>query len=125
MEVHETDTMSGSLFVIEEMMASAVQLPLQNASSSDWSPEKRLAAAVLGVTLVELRERSGEPSYQRNISESVAWIHSEEVEWPFSFLRLCDLFDLDPNWVRSVADNWVRAPKIKRDGSRPRYRQAA
>jgi hypothetical protein len=125
MEHHETEPLAHGLRVIDELMASSVQLPSQTPRQSTWSAEKRLAAAVLGTTLLELRERHDDPSRRRRIAESLEWIHSDEVEWPFSFLRLCDVFELDAEWVRGVVARWQQVSTKRRERMRPRYRQAA
>ena len=118
--VHQAD-----LTVIENMMAGGVITSAQTGSPTSWTPEKKLAGAVLASALVELRDHAGDPSYARRLKEDLEWIRSEESEWPFSFVRLCSLFDLDPDWVRGVAEGWAKSSK--RPGSRPSsaYRQAA
>lgn len=125
MEHHETEPLAQGLRVIDELMAATVQLPSQTPKHSTWSPEKRLAAAVLGTTLLELRERHDDPTRRRRIAESLEWIASDEVEWPFSFLRLCDVFGLDAGWVRGVVARWQQVSTNRRERMRPRYRQAA
>jgi hypothetical protein len=125
MEHHDHEPLASGLKVIDELMSSSVQLPSQTPRQSTWSAEMRLAAAVLGTTLLELRERHDDPSRRRRIAESLEWIASDEVEWPFSFLRLCDVFGLDPGWVRGVVARWQQVSTNRRERMRPRYRQAA
>lgn len=44
--------------------------------------------------------------------------------WPDTFLRLCELFDLQADWVRQVVCNWLQAGR--RQARRPSvYRHAA
>jgi len=110
------------LDVIQHLMAGAELLPSQTPSVSlDWSPEKRLAAAVLASALMEIRDAL--PKHRRQVAQTLGWIRSADVDWPFSFLRLCDLFSLDPEWVRGVVRRWLRTPS----GARriPVYRRAA
>lgn len=123
--MHDCDRGTDGLRVIEELMATAVQLPSQSARPVTWSPEKQLAAAVLGTTLIELRERHDDCTRKRRVEESLEWIHSNEVEWPFSFLRLCEIFGLDASWVRATVSTWQQTKTCRREGARPRYRQAA
>lgn len=74
-----------NLKVLEHLFASGELLASQLPSQSTWSPEKRLAGAVLASGLS---------------SGDIRWMNSNKTDWPFSFLRLCELFELDPTWVR-------------------------
>ncbi len=110
---------------IENLMASGEILPSQLPSQVDWSPCKKLAASVLASALVEIRDHAHEASYCRRIEEDVEWIGSNEVEWPFSFLRICDLLDLQPAWVRANVERWLSVPPSGRKRPGTPYRQAA
>lgn len=119
--VHHAD-----LAVIENLMAGGIITSAQHAApTTSWSPEKKLAGAVLASALVEVRDHAGNPSYRRRLEQDLEWIRSDDAEWPFSFLRLCALFDLDPGWVRGIVEVWAKT--TKRPGSRPAsaYRHAA
>lgn len=35
------------------------------------------------------------------------WLASDDVSWPCSFLPICELFDLDPDWLRRGLAQWV------------------
>jgi hypothetical protein len=107
------------------MMAGGIITSTQHGSPTSWSPEKKLAGAVLASALVEIRDHAGDPSYKRKLAEDLEWIRSDNSEWPFSFERLCGLFDLDTEWVRGIVEAWIKTPK--QSGSRPSsaYRQAA
>ena len=110
MELLHRDPATGDVSHIEHLMASASVLASQQASASTWSPEKRLAAAILSSTLAEIRDRHDDPAYEDQVAEDLEWIYSDEVEWPFSFLRLCDVFGLDPAWVRFSVEQWRELP---------------
>ncbi len=109
--------------VIEHFLASGEMLPSQLPSPSNWTPEKKLAAAVLTSALVELRDRHADAAYQRRIREDLDWVFSEEVHWPYSFIRLCQLFGLEPEYVRNVVNRWMRspAPRVYRQCSAHRH----
>ena len=94
---------------LEHLLAGGEMLSSQLPSASDWSAEKRLAGAVLMAALVEVRDRHADPAYHRRVKQDLEWIQSEDVEWPFSFVRLCQLFGLDPQWVRQVVTRWCQA----------------
>jgi hypothetical protein len=66
------------------------------------SPEQRLMAAVLEDAMRELARPSeiwiGAAGRRR--AEVQAWVESDDVAWPFSFLNVCDALDLNPAGVR-------------------------
>ncbi len=112
------------LGVIQHLMAGAELLPSQTPSASPgWSPEKKLAAAVLASALMEIRDHRASARHRNQIAQTLCWIRSADTEWPFSFLRLCDLFSLDPEWVRGIVRRWLRTPPAARRISV--YRRAA
>ena len=100
---------------IQHLMAAGEMLPSQVRTQSSWSPEKRLAGAVLASALVCVRDRHGDARHAEVVEEDLAWIYSEDAREPFSFLRLCDLFGLEPAWVRESVERWCRtAPERRR-----------
>jgi hypothetical protein len=114
-----------SLAVIDELMAGGEILPTQLPSPASWSPEKRLAAAVLASALIEIRDHLGKRTHRRRVAEALEWIAAEDVTWPMSYLRLCALFDLDSQWVRAVVREWVGTSPDARKPVRFLYRHAA
>jgi hypothetical protein len=93
--------------VIDHLLASGEMLPSQLPIASPWSPEKRLAAAILSSALITIRDHCADPGYHELVAEDLAWLHSDALH-PFAFRHLCDVFDLDPAWVRSVVARWRR-----------------
>ena len=77
-------------------------LPLQLVDRPHRSPEQRLMAAVLEDAMRELARPSeiwvGTAGRRR--AEVQAWVESDDVAWPFSFLNVCDALDLNPAGVR-------------------------
>jgi hypothetical protein len=92
--------------LLEELMAGEILLPTQGVSPCAWSPEKRLAGTVLRDALLEVRQVRRDPHSQAPIVEDLAWIYDDDSDWPFSFLRLCAVFGLDPAWVRERVEAW-------------------
>jgi hypothetical protein len=113
------------LAVIDHLMAGGVLLPAQLPSVSYWSAEKRLAAAVLASALVEIRDHHGARGHRRRVAEAIDWVQSDDSEWPYSFIRLCALFGLVPEWVRAVVRHWIATPRAARKSVCFVYRQAA
>jgi hypothetical protein len=90
-------------------MATGAILPEQMPSASIRTPERKLAAAVLVSGLLEIRNHAGRPRRRRVVAADLAWVRSDDVEWPFSFLRLCQLFGLEPSAIRKEVERWVEA----------------
>ncbi len=97
--------------VLDHLLASGEMLPSQLPSLSQWSPEKKLAAAVFGAALLEVRDHHGDAAYRRRVTEDLDWIFADEPYWPYSFIRLCDLFGLEPEYVRSIVRRWQTASR--------------
>ena len=116
----QSTSKTDGLNMLEHLLAGGVMLSTQLPSASNWSAEKRLAGAVLMAALVEIRDRHDDPAYRRRVSQDLEWIHSDEVEWPFSFVRLCQLFALDPAWVREVVERWRQTAQssVKRQSTK-------
>ncbi len=110
---------------LENMMASGEMLPAQMPLQIEWSPCKKLAASVLASALVEIRDHSHDPSYKKRIAEDLEWIECGEVDWPFSFLRICDLLHFDPEWVVENVHRWLAVPPRERKKPLTPYRHAA
>ena len=96
---------------LAHMLAGGETLATQLPSASAWSAEKSLAAAVLASALIEIRDHSGHPKRAALVAEDLAWIAADASDHPYTFLRLCELLDLDPQWVRGVADRWHAAAR--------------
>jgi len=113
------------LAVIDHLMAGGELLPAQLPSATNWSPQKKLAAAVLASALIEIRDHHGSASHRRRVAEALDWVRSDDGEWPFSFLRLCGLFGLEAEWVRASVQHWIATPLAARRSATFLYRQAA
>lgn len=116
---------SPGLSVIDDMMAGGELLPAQLPVASNWSAEKKLAAAVLASALVEIRDHAGSPAHRRRVAEAVAWVQADDVDWPYAFVPLCELLALDVAWVRGVVAGWLATPAAARKPIAFLYRQAA
>jgi len=117
--------LSGGLSVIDDLMAGGEMLPAQLPAATHWTPEKKLAAAVLASALVEIRDHHGSPGHRRRVAEALEWVALDDGEWPMSFVRLCGLFGLEVEWVRGVVAGWVAVPPSERKSIAYLYRQAA
>jgi len=73
-------------------------------------PERRLLLAVLEDALITLLQHSGRASAasQRLVVETQSWIASDRRESPFDFAALCDILDLEVEYVRSLVQQLRR-----------------
>ncbi len=113
--------MNSDVAVISHLLAGGEIVAAQLPTPSQWSAEKKLAAAVLAGALVEVRDRHDQPHYDRRIQEDLKWIYSDDATWPFSFVRLCQLFGLEPEYVRVVVQRWMAGTTCPRQVSLHRH----
>jgi len=109
------------LQIIDHLLAGGEMVAAQLPTASMWSPERKLAASVLVNALIEVRDHAtSEPSRQRK-ADALRWIYSDNRTWPFSFLRLCEQFSLNPGWVRRIVRGWQEAMPRKKLATRFRH----
>lgn len=125
MEPTELDGRDVGTRVVDDWLACGEILASQLPSVSTWTAEKKLAGAVLAGALVEVRDRHGDVAYARRIREDLHWIRCDDVKWPYSFLRLCQLFGLEADYVRAVVDRWLLEPATRSHRITSPHRQAA
>lgn len=125
MEQHRHATNAADGTAIEHLMATGEILASQLPVASSWSPEKRLAAAVLTSALISLRDHQRDPQHRADVEEDLAWVASDDGRTPFSFLRLCDAFGLEPTWVREIVRRWASESGERRRRTFSMHRHAA
>lgn len=67
-----------------------------------YSPERELAAAVLEAAAADLRNYryARRRRRQRLYWQTYDWVASDEREWPFSFVNICEFLCLSPAALR-------------------------
>ena len=110
------------LGALRELLTDGEILPSQMASPSHWSAELRLAAAVLSQAMSEIRLRRPDQRDHVQVAAALRWVNSNDGAWPLSFLRICELLQLDAGWARGRVAYWLR--QNRRPG-RGAYRHAA
>jgi len=70
--------------------------------SSAWTGEQRLMAAILEDAIaVCCKPDPPKSSKGRTVlRESLRWVRSNDRTWTFSFLRICEMLDMDPSAIR-------------------------
>jgi hypothetical protein len=103
---------------------SFVKYPHTSSSGlSNVCPEVSLMYAVLqdaihcfqGLSMRNPRDA------QRLAREAAEWFFSEDIDWPFSFLNICEVLRLDPSYIRSGLKRWQQCPPTERQKKRRRF----
>jgi hypothetical protein len=96
-------------------------LPVQaEVYRAPLTPEQNLMLAVLEDVVGEFQryatawDRGG----RRLFADAEGWLASNDVEWPFAFLNVCEALDLDAHDVRAALWRWrdrarAQAPRDK------------
>ena len=84
------------------------------------SPARALALAVLWEAVFDLQKfRFAERRRQQRLYwEAYAWVASSDRVWPYSFVNLCELLDMNPTAVRRQLLG-VMAPPARDDFQLP------
>jgi hypothetical protein len=103
----EVDDVLDRLFAAPSIDAG--QVPMHVPHRLD-SGEMRLALAILEDALrCVLRHHDSPINEQRHAArEALEWMRSDDDAPPFSFVRVCQLFDLEPDWIRRTVRRFVR-----------------
>jgi hypothetical protein len=90
-------------------------LPVQYSTrvgiGASRQPEKRLMLAVLEEAVrtfqgcASARSRRG----QRLFAEAEVWFASEDTDWPFSYVNICDALGLEVSALRAGLSRWLAA----------------
>ena len=86
----------------------------------DGPGERRLMRAVLKDALAVLfkydatQDRRG----QRLLAEAQIWLESDDTDWPFSFVNVCDALGLEPSCVRERVARYRAAQRARPGASR-------
>lgn len=77
------------------------------------SPEHALAAAVLGNAADDLRKGRYARGRQRQrfYMQAYQWVASDDREWPFSFVNLCEFLKASPEALRETLLNGAPSPR--------------
>ena len=84
------------------------QFYFKGALDASLQPEKRLMLAVMEDAVgtfqkyVWARDRAG----QRLLAEVEEWFESNDLEWPYSFVNICNALNLDVDFMRGGLRRW-------------------
>ena len=96
-----------SLLIEDEMVLPAQFAP---AWKRPMTPQRRLVLAVLCAALFDLHKYqfARRRRQQRLYMEAYEWVTSDDREWEFSFVRLCEEFDIDAVAARVALLNFSK-----------------
>ena len=110
------DHMKEREYAVDERMAGLFQpdtlLPSQffdrARRRSEHDPERRLMIAVLEDAVDVYRKQAGTSDQrgQQLFCEAEEWIESTDRSWLFSFENICDVIDLDADYLRRGLHAW-------------------
>jgi hypothetical protein len=74
----------------------------ERCSAMIETPQKALAAGVLSQAMQDIRRfRAARTAVERELyRDAYNWIVSHDISWPFSFLNVCRLLDIDADSTR-------------------------
>lgn len=77
---------------------------------SALEPEKELVLALIEDAVFCFKKYLGSKreKEQRLYSDAEEWIFSDDREWPLSFLNVCDLLGLEPDYMRGGLLRWKK-----------------
>ena len=72
------------------------------------SPRNRLMLAVLEEALVTFQRGLNSPKAEqrRQFHEVDRWVASDDTDWPFSFENICQIVDMNPDYIRQGLHRW-------------------
>lgn len=82
--------------------------------------EKRLMLAVLedAVNSYQRYADSDRVRGRRLFWETCEWFYDDDMEWPFSFLRITQLLGIDPSYFRRGLSGWLDVQRAGADGTK-------
>ena len=93
---------------IEDELLLPVQYAALVGGDPQLAPEHRLLWAVLedAVRCWQIHERCTTSRDRRLFRDVAAWFASDDDGSPFSFIAICQLFGLDPSYLRGGLQRW-------------------
>lgn len=105
----------GGLSVSPEIILPA-QFFRQDLPRSVW-PEMQLVAAIINEALTTFAQQVGRNSNRARaeVRDVLRWVASDRRDYPFAFLTVCDLLDLDPQRLRRKLNEWRNGAAVPQD----------
>lgn len=83
-------------------------------------PEKRLMLAVLEDAVASFQRYldSKNRRSQRLFQEAEEWFWSDDADWPFSFVSICNALEIEPEYLRRGLKAWKEKQLARGAGAR-------
>ena len=104
------------LGVASQILSSTVILPAQFFSSSEGIDTTRGEVALMRAVLEDAigcfqkQMVSNGRRTQRLAREAEEWFFTDDDHWPFSFVNICAVLGLDPEYIRMGLKRWRQRP---------------
>jgi hypothetical protein len=110
--------------VLEPWIVLPAQFYALAPGNRRWGGEQLLMAAVLedAIALYLKPTSSGTSQARDGLRDARQWLHSEDRSWVFSFLRVCEALDLDPDAIRRRLRSHRRGDTGSAERRRRRWR---
>ncbi len=114
---HDSDDTYRAPLALFESISNVIIHPAQFQAiwgGQATSNERALAVAVLEIALSDLRRyrHAKQRAGQRLYMEAYQWVASDDREWPYSFVNLCDALKLSPDGLRERMLDEERFPAV-------------
>jgi hypothetical protein len=112
-ESEPLDSWHGSTFSYGSIVPSQF-FTLPRQSHMFWKGEQRLLFAVLQEAVASwFRYRAVSTIRgRRRFDEVATWFESPDKSWLYAFERICEMLDLDPNYIRLGLQRWYSTTAI-------------
>ena len=112
-ESEPLDSLPRSIFVCGFLVPSQFFVPARR-SHMFWRGEQRLLFAVLQDAVACWFRYRDAPTFRgrRLFGETVAWFESPDKGWLYAFERICEILDLDPDYIRRGLRDWHRTVSV-------------
>ena len=113
---------------LSDLLEPSIVLPAQfyalAPGNRGWGGEQCLMAAVLedAIAIYLKPTPSGTSQARHVLRDARQWLHSEDRSWVFSFLRVCEALDLDPDAIRRSLRRSRRGDAGSAERRRQRWR---
>jgi hypothetical protein len=103
---------SGSLFEIDRLPFGSFPLASQTESNQTRARELMGEFELMRATLDDAIHTYRKYAHvkgrraQRLFREVDEWVSAEDYSWPFSFVNICEVLDLDPDYIRTGLRLW-------------------
>jgi hypothetical protein len=99
--------------------ADIVPEPFPTVVAARWQPERRLMIAVLEDALETYLATMGALRGIRRVrfTEAAAWFRSDDTEWPFSFVNICQACGFDAPTIRRTLVRRLQAHMLGTRGN--------